>query len=132
VRVTATFSYREQEDPKLTSGFRESPSDPAATAQGSPVQTLTWTSAGTGFLIDSDGHIATANHIVSPLLNQQGAEKRLKAEGKVLGPGSFQRATITVILGDSEYKAARVYRKNDRLDIAILAVGGSTSRLRVP
>ncbi len=132
VRVTAIFSYQEQADPNLTSGFRESPLDPAATAQGGPGQTLTWTSAGTGFLIDSDGHIATANHIVSPLLNQQAAEKRLKAEGKVLGPDSFQRATITVVVGGLEHKAARVYRKNDRLDIAILTLGGSTPRLRVP
>jgi hypothetical protein len=132
VRVTATFSYQEQEDPKLTSGFRESPLDPAATAQGGPEQTLTWTSAGTGFIIDSDGHIATANHIVSPLLNQQAAEKMLKKEGKILGPNSFQRATITVIVGDSVHKAERVYRKNDRLDIAILTCGGSTPRLPVP
>jgi hypothetical protein len=56
----------------------------------------------------------------------------LKAEGKILGSDSFQRATITVIVGGSEHKAARVYRKNDRLDVAILSLGGSTPRLNVP
>jgi S1-C subfamily serine protease len=127
VRVTATFSYQEQEDPNATSGFRKVPFDPSATAQGGPGQILSWTSSGTGFIVDSDGHIATANHVISPLLNQEAAEHALKKAGKILGPGSFQRATINVIVqgrqheqNDYYYVDAKVFKKSDRFDIAIL------------
>jgi S1-C subfamily serine protease len=134
VRVTATFSYRE-EDPKLTSDLRRrTPFDLSALAQEGPSQALTWTSAGTGFIIDSDGHIATANHVISQRLNQQAAENALKKAGRILGPGSFQRATITVVVqgrnleqdphGHEYYdQAAKVFRKDERLDIAILTCG---------
>jgi S1-C subfamily serine protease len=134
VRVTATFSYHEQEDPNLTSGLRRTPLDLSAPVQEGPNETLTWTTAGTGFIIDSDGHIVTANHVISPRFNQQAAENALKKAGRILGPGSFQHATITVILqgphleqdvhGNEYYdQAAKVFKKDERLDIAILTCG---------
>jgi S1-C subfamily serine protease len=136
VRVTATFSYQEQEDPNLTSGLRRTPLDLSAPVQEGPNETLTWTTAGTGFIIDSDGHIVTANHVISPRFNQQAAENALKKAGRILGPGSFQHATITVIVqgphpeqdvhGYEYYdQAAKVFKKDERLDIAILTCGSN-------
>jgi S1-C subfamily serine protease len=131
VRVTATFSYQEQEDPNLTSALRRTPLDLSAPVQEGPNETLTWTTAGTGFIIDSDGHIVTANHVISPRFNQQAAENALKKAGRILGPGSFQHATITVMVQGphleqdvhvNEYynQKAKVFKKDERLDVAIL------------
>jgi S1-C subfamily serine protease len=131
VRVKATFSYEEQEDPNLTSALRRTPLDLSGPVQECPNQTLTWTSAGTGFIIDSDGHIVTANHVISPRVNQQAAENALKKAGLILGPGSFQRVTITIVVqtphteqdahGNEYYdQEAKVFKQDERLDIAIL------------
>ena len=140
VRVTATFSYQEQEDPNLTASLRRTPLDLSAPVQEGPNETLTWTTAGTGFIIDSDGHIVTANHVISLRFNQQAAENALKKAGRTLVPGSFHGVTITVIVqgtqleqdahGNEDYdQAAKVFKKDERLDIAILTCGRNLLRM---
>jgi S1-C subfamily serine protease len=131
VRVTATFSYQEQEGPDQTSDLRRGPIDLSAPMHEGPNETLTWTTAGTGFIVDSDGHIVTANHVISPRFNQQAAESALKKAGRTLVPGSFHGVTITIFVqgprieqdthGNESYdQAAKVFKQDERLDIAIL------------
>jgi S1-C subfamily serine protease len=68
--------------------------------------------------------------VISPRLNQRAAENAPKKAGKLLGPGSFRIATITVTVQGPHLKqdthgyeyadqAAKVFKTDERLDIAI-------------
>jgi V8-like Glu-specific endopeptidase len=137
VRVTATFSYQVQEAPNPISGAVAGVTSRAPFVLSGPVhegpnEKFTWMSTGTGFIIDPDGHIVTADHVINPSKNKQEAENALRKMGRTLLPGSFQRVAITVLVevprlgedihGSGFYdQAAKVFKRDEQLDVAILA-----------
>jgi hypothetical protein len=93
------------------------------------------TSSGTGFVVDSQSRIATANHVVDLASNQHAQESRLQANGRAMVPGSFHLASLSIevllpningangltLYGNSVGHAARLLRQDALLDIAILS-----------
>jgi S1-C subfamily serine protease len=103
-----------------------------------PVQ-MNWTSGGTGFIVDTQGHIATAGHVIDIVSNQAQFEKALPG-GKALVPGSFRAAGIQVAApplnleddgrGNSFYNIvvshqATLMKQDQRLDVAFLISDGN-------
>ena len=101
--------------------------------------------SGTGFIVDAQGHIATANHVVDAGLIQDGVEKQLKQKNQSLVPGSFQmlRLHILVYAPNTESDAhgnsmnnlssfydAQVFAQDKPLDIAILQCESNLLNMR--
>jgi S1-C subfamily serine protease len=116
VRVTATFTAQVHRE-------------------GGPVQTVAPTSGGTGFIVDTAGHVATARHVVDLAINQTLLVNSLPA-GVTLVPGSFQAVSIGITVPAENTKSdqwgnliynvnqsfsATTFRQNALFDIAILA-----------
>jgi hypothetical protein len=137
VRVTATFSYQIREAPNRVSGAVAGVTSRVPLVIEGPVhegpnERFIWMSTGTGFIIDPDGHIVTADHVINPSKNKQEAESALRKMGRELLPVSFQRVAITVaadvprlgqdIHGSGFYdQPAKVFKRDEQLDVAILA-----------
>jgi S1-C subfamily serine protease len=122
VRVDVTFKYQLQGEasPRLTS------------------------SSGTGFVVDSQSRIATADHVVSTAFNQRMLEAQLYAANKtnvvklILVPGSFRLEALGVSIllhnfetpgmqfyANTTQSVAKVLVQDERLDVAILGCGSN-------
>jgi S1-C subfamily serine protease len=103
--------------------------------QGEPSPRIS-NSSGTGFIVDSQGDIATANHVVDPPRIQADLERQLAGAQQTLVPGSFRVLNLSVSVqvpnqeqddhGNTIYNVRRgtfatLLRQDSRLDIAILS-----------
>ena len=73
-----------------------STSVPAHDNQPATIANLTGTYGGTGFVIDGEWHIATANHVIDAEVIEKDVEKQEKDQGRTLVQGSFQLGRIGV------------------------------------
>ncbi len=114
VRVDEVFSYQIQGDSS----------------------TYQWISSGTGFIVDSQGDVATAYHVIDAAHAQRDLESTLTNTQKAVVPGSFrvQRLIASALIPNTESDAhgnelynigrtseAGLSKQDQRFDIAILS-----------
>jgi S1-C subfamily serine protease len=104
--------------------------------QDGTIQTVSWIAGGTGFVLDAQGRIVTAGHIVSVDFNRAGFEQVLLAKQLRMIPDSFRAVEVTVSspplnLERDEHgnefsnvnamHRAEIVKEDGQLDIALLA-----------
>jgi S1-C subfamily serine protease len=107
-----------------------------ARSQDGSVQTVSWTAAGTGFILNAQGKIVTAGHIVSLDINLASLKQALPAKQLTLVPDSFCAVDVLVsppplnVEGDvygiefsnvNTVHRAEIVKEDGQLDIALLA-----------
>jgi S1-C subfamily serine protease len=107
-----------------------------ARTQDGTVQTVGWTGAGTGFILDAQARVVTAGHIVNLEMNRAAFEKALATQQLVPVPDSFRPVDVIVsapplnieqdqhgneFSNVNAMHRAGVVKEDSQLDIALLA-----------
>jgi S1-C subfamily serine protease len=105
-------------------------------SQDGTIQTVPWTSTGTGFILDARGRIVTAGHVVNLEINRAGLEQLLPAKQLALVPDSFRALGVMVAAPPLNVEGAvygvefsnvnamhkaEIVKEDGQLDIALLA-----------
>jgi S1-C subfamily serine protease len=100
-------------------------------------------SSGTGFIVDRQSRIATANHVVDTALHQRQVEAGLARERKSLVPGSLRLNVLSVAIllpniqggsytsyGNTDVFGAKIVAQDALRDIAILSCNTNLITMR--